>query len=777
MALSRAIAALAAASALAAAHAGAPAGAATTGTSLPGGLRFPLTRRHVEVPTNSTLHHRYGVVDRPVALPSRQRAGGAGGALDAARETGNDGLSSSSPSSSSSSSPSSSSSSSRAVQDEVPVYGDFRRLAYFFADVFIGSQPQKFTVITDTGSSLTAVPCNDCGDCGPHMNPRFDPAASSSAHILGCSECSGSAHCTGGKCQYVQSYAEGSSLRGILYRDTVYVGGDTSGGPAAAFAIPFTFGCGVHEGGLFTTQEADGIMGLGQSEMSVIRALWGSGKLEKNVFSLCLSLQGGAFALGQVDPRIHTGGAIAWARMSLTGFYVVQVAGMGLEGSPLTAEGFNSPHTILDSGTTFTYIPSAPYSALRSAIASYCAADRAARCKGSVASVSGEPLCYRLTDPAHISTFPSMSFTLTGSGDGGSVVVVVPPQHLFINMGWDQGAYCLSVYDNGHGGGVLGANVMMGHDVIFDMEGAGAGPRAGFATSTCVLPPPGELLPTPTASPTPTPSQTPSPSPTSTSSNTPTASATPSTTPSVGAPPSATSSPTPTPSTSPSHSAGAAASGNGNVDDKTGAGDNAGVGGPAPGPSTGALIAGSVVASAMGACLVAYFCMTCECRVGRVVIRLEGGGARGAAAGAGAGFKARLPRTARYEEVDEDGGEGEGEEEDGEDVELEISPRAMPSPRGRASAGLGSAKKSPGRTTAVAVAGAAGGASTAQAAKPSSAQAARAAAADEGREAEAAAMGKLASALAAGPEAPAAKGPDVAVAVRDDGTKSGGGGK
>ena len=35
----------------------------------------------------------------------------------------------------------------RRTQDEVPVIGEFRDLAYFYADVFIGTPSQKFTVI------------------------------------------------------------------------------------------------------------------------------------------------------------------------------------------------------------------------------------------------------------------------------------------------------------------------------------------------------------------------------------------------------------------------------------------------------------------------------------------------------------------------------------------------------------------------------------------------------------------------------------------------------
>lgn len=40
----------------------------------------------------------------------------------------------------------------RRVQDEVPVYGDYRALAYYYSDVYVGTPPKRFTVITDTGA-------------------------------------------------------------------------------------------------------------------------------------------------------------------------------------------------------------------------------------------------------------------------------------------------------------------------------------------------------------------------------------------------------------------------------------------------------------------------------------------------------------------------------------------------------------------------------------------------------------------------------------------------
>ncbi len=48
-------------------------------------------------------------------------------------------------------------------------------------------------------------------------------------------------------------------------------------------------------------------------------------------------------------------------------------------------------------------------------------------------------------------------------------------------MAWGNGEYCLALYPSSSGG-VLGANAMMGNDVIFDLHRR----RVGFAPSLCL---------------------------------------------------------------------------------------------------------------------------------------------------------------------------------------------------------------------------------------------------------------------------------------------------
>jgi hypothetical protein len=71
--------------------------------------------------------------------------------------------------------------------DEVPIFGSFEDLGYYYVDIFVGTPPQHATVIFDTGSGLTAFPCTGCADCGKHINPKFDTSKSSTCQRIGSS--------------------------------------------------------------------------------------------------------------------------------------------------------------------------------------------------------------------------------------------------------------------------------------------------------------------------------------------------------------------------------------------------------------------------------------------------------------------------------------------------------------------------------------------------------------------------------------------------------------
>jgi heat shock protein HslJ len=75
-----------------------------------------------------------------------------------------------------------------------------------FATMWVGTPPQRKSVIIDTGSHYTAFPCKGCINCGEehHTDKYFDPDESSTFHALTCTECQ-SASCLKGKCVFSQS--------------------------------------------------------------------------------------------------------------------------------------------------------------------------------------------------------------------------------------------------------------------------------------------------------------------------------------------------------------------------------------------------------------------------------------------------------------------------------------------------------------------------------------------------------------------------------------------
>lgn len=100
---------------------------------------------------------------------------------------------------------------------------------------------------------------------------------------------------------YDRQYAEMSSSSGVLAEDVLSFGNLSELQPQRA-----VFGCENQETGDLYSQRADGIMGLGRGDLSIVDQLVEKGLISDS-FSLCyggMDIGGGAMVLGGISPPI-----------------------------------------------------------------------------------------------------------------------------------------------------------------------------------------------------------------------------------------------------------------------------------------------------------------------------------------------------------------------------------------------------------------------------------------------------------------------------------------
>ena len=139
--------------------------------------------------------------------------------------------------------------------------GALHTLGYYSTDVCLGSPAKRYDLIIDTGSSITAVPCSTCRQCGNHhcgITGRFDLSRSLTGKPVACREnpalqCES---CASNMCTYSVHYTEGSAIKGHVISDvTRFLRTGTSPEEEdVPMDVRVFFGCQTLETGMFFKQ-------------------------------------------------------------------------------------------------------------------------------------------------------------------------------------------------------------------------------------------------------------------------------------------------------------------------------------------------------------------------------------------------------------------------------------------------------------------------------------------------------------------------------------------
>jgi len=405
-------------------------------------------------------------------------------------------------------------------------YPLFQGFGSHYVTAWVGSPPQRVTLLVDTGSYTTAFPCKGCVECGKeHTDLLYDPDKSTSFQSVSCEQCDGDRGVcdeADDKCIQKVLYLEQSEWEGYTAIDEFFLGPYKKNETTESINEKFTFVCQTSVTGLFKMQLENGIMGLKNSDdQHFPRVLHENNKIPANQFSLCMTEENwtdtdgyhaGFMTLGGVDKTLHT----SPMEFASANDYNVRIRSIYLQPAPINKEGSQKNqarglnlntvrkiHTAdssidlshsVDSGTTITYFSTEYADGFGKEWKSLTGFDFPVDDEAEI----------DITDE-QLSKLPTILVQLVGTdGDNGcysnqstktklarkldlksehcnDVVISFPSSHYLYKN--ENGKYSINInFEELHiGGGILGANIIQGHDVLFDEENQ----RIGFAPSKC----------------------------------------------------------------------------------------------------------------------------------------------------------------------------------------------------------------------------------------------------------------------------------------------------
>ncbi|NWI57896.1 CATE protein, partial [Calyptomena viridis] len=252
----------------------------------------------------------------------------------------------------------------------------------YFGQISIGSPPQNFTVVFDTGSSNLWVPSVYCVSKACAGHAKFHPTQSSTYQPIGT--------------PFSIQYGTGS-MTGLIGSDQVVIEGLIVSNQQFAESIS-------EPGKAFLDAEFDGILGLGYPSLAVdgvtpvFDNMMAQNLVELPLFSVYMSTNpesplGGELLFGGFDTSRFTG-TLNWVPVTQQGYWQIQLDNIQLGGT--VAFCVNGCQAIVDTGTSLISGPSKEVKELQNYI-------------GAV-SVDGE----YAVECSNLNVMPDITFTING---------------------------------------------------------------------------------------------------------------------------------------------------------------------------------------------------------------------------------------------------------------------------------------------------------------------------------------------------------------------------